>query len=586
MKRSRVGLFTRLFLSLTLASVLIFSGLLYFSLNGFKEAFYRQKTEDMSLYTERTGQFLDMYVQNVRNLLLEISRQLDADSMAAEPEKTEAMLARLLDWNKELISQVYVRTADGKVLTGNRMLYDTIEHPQLLDTFRIVEDNPGMISWSQPYYSPLLVDETVAFALGVKDAAGRRIGIVLAEINTPRLTEQLGKLLYAQEKSFVLFSEKGRVVAYDPGSPLLPYERGAIPKRIEGAFASDLWQAENGVLRLKGAAEPLLAVKSNRNQLGWYLVTVTGEQRFLYSVREVIKRYACIGALWFALLIIFTFFISRYFVKPIKRLALQMDRFNGERFPAFVEGKPRSDEIGDLTRSYRLLLERIRGLLDTVREKEEKKKEFELKLLLSQIRPHFLYNTLACIGSLARQQRAADVEETIRSLIKLLTFSIDKKSELVPLYEELNLLAAYVQIMKLRFGDTFELVLRVPEPLMPRQVPKMLLQPLVENALFHGIMQMDEGRIGITVREDGETLELCVDDNGQGMAPAQLEAVREGRAAEGGRTSVRRGLNGIGLNNIEERVKLLYGEPYGLTIESAPNQGTAVTIRLPARPLH
>ncbi|SDD02996.1 HAMP domain-containing protein [Paenibacillus sp. UNCCL117] len=586
MRAKRAGIFIKLFLSLTLASVLIFSGLLYFSLNSFKEAFYSQKTDDMSLYTERTGQFLDMYVQNVRNLLLEVSRQLDAEDMQKEPWKTEEMLARLLEWNKELISQVYVRTADGRVLTGNRLLYDTIEHPQLLETFRIVDDNPGIISWSQPYYSPMLVDETVAFALAVRDKSGRRIGIVLAEINTPQLSGQLSKLFYGQENSFVLFSEKGRLVAYERSSALLPYEQATVPKRLDASFVSRLWNAENGVNRLKGPKEALLTVKSNRNQLGWYLVTVTGEQRFMVSVREVIGRYVGISVLWFALLIVFTYFISRHFIRPLKLLALQMDRFNGELFPLIVSPEPRNDEIGDLTRSYQLLIERIRGLLETVREKEERKKESELRLLLSQIRPHFLYNTLACIGSLAKQHRAADVVETIRSLIRLLTFSIDKKTEMVTLYEELDLLKAYVQIMKIRYGDTFTLVIEVPEEDMGRIVPKMLLQPLLENALFHGVVHKEDGVIRISVRQEGETFELRVQDNGQGMTAEQLAAVQGAQTAvhDDGTRPVRQGLNGIGLSNIQERVKLLYGEEYGLAIESEVGFGTCVRVKLPARP--
>ncbi len=569
----------KLFYTLTTASLILFSGLLFFSLNGFKDAFYEQKTDDMTLYTERTGQFLDMYFQNVRNILLEASRTLGEDGLQM-PEEAEANLARVLELNREFISQIYVLTERGDVLSGDRLLYDIIEHPQLTEAFRIVDENPGLISWSQPYYSPMLVDDTVAFALSVTDGRGRKIGTVLVEINTPKLSAQLGKLLNSQEKSYVLFSDQGQIIDYDRASSLLPYRKGSVPKRLTASFERELWELGNGVHRIKGASDTLLSIKSNRNQLGWYLVTLTGERSFWQSAQVVTQRFVGVSVLWFVLLSIITFLISRHFIRPVKRLALQMVRFNGERFESAEKDRRRNDEIGDLTRSYRRLIDRIGTLLDTVREKERKKKEIELKLLLSQIRPHFLYNTLSCIGSLAKQHRVQEVEETIRSLIVILTFSIDKKTEFVSLEEELDTLRAYVQILKARYGDTFRFVVDVPEAHLDFVVPKMILQPLVENALFHGLALNEAGVITIRSERDGTNLVLGVEDNGVGMSEKKLRSIREGRAYEE-RPTRSSGLNSIGLPNIDERLKLLYGGEYGLRIRSAPNEGTVVEAAVP-----
>ncbi|HZG55256.1 sensor histidine kinase [Paenibacillus sp.] len=579
--RPYVSMQSKLFVALTAASLILFSGLLFFSLNGFKDAFYDQKTDDMTLYTERTGQFLDMYFQNVRNILLEAARTLGEDELR-RPDEAEAVLSRVLELNREFISQIYVLTEDGRILTGDRLLYDIIEHPQLMEAFRIVEDNPGLIGWSQPYYSPMLVDDTVAFALGIADPSGRRIGTVLAEIDTPRLSAQLSKLLNVQEKSYVLFSDQGNIIDYDRNSSLLPYRKGTVPKRLTESFERELWAIGNGVNRVTGASDTLLTIKSNRNQLGWYLVTLTGERSFWESAQLVIQRFIVVSALWFVLLSVFTYLISRHFVRPVKRLALQMVRFNGESFAMPESDQRRNDEIGDLTRSYRRLIERIRALLETVREKESKKKEIELKLLLSQIRPHFLYNTLSCIGSLAKQHRVQEVEETIRSLIVILTFSIDKKTELVSLEEELDTLRAYVQILKVRYGDTFRFEVDVPAAHLDYAVPKMLLQPLVENALFHGLATNEAGVIAIASRRVGDELVLTVADNGIGMTESKLRSILDGSGGE--RRSRRGGLNGIGLTNIDERLKLSYGEEYGLRIRSAPGEGTVVELALPCEP--
>jgi two-component system sensor histidine kinase YesM len=583
-RKPYTSMFVKLFLSLTVASLLIFSGLLYFSLNGFKEAFYKQKTDDMNLYTERTGQFLDMYFQNVRNILLEASRNLDESVLQQEPLQGEEILSRTLELNKGIISQMYVLTPNGRVLSSNSMLYSTIDHPQLKDIFRIVDENPGLINWSQPYYSPLLVDHTVAFALAITDSSGRKIGTLLAEINTPLLTEQLSKLLNTQEKSYVLFSAQGKLISYQRNSTLLPYQITTVPKELDDKFTQQLWNLGNGVNLIQGGADALLSFKSNRNDLGWYLVTLTGEKYFLQSVSAVIKQFIGISMIWFTLLVVITYMISRYFIRPVKLLALQMDRVNGELLVNPVNTQLRHDEIGDLTRSYHLLIDRIRGLVDTVREKEEKKKEMELKMLLSQIRPHFLYNTLACIGSLAKQHRVQEVEDTIYSLILILTVSIDKKTEAVPLSEELDTLQAYVQILKIRYGNTFCFTVDVPNAHLDMVVPKMILQPLVENALFHGIVNKEGGEIRVSSTLNDSRFILTVQDDGEGMNLEQARNFQMGHFASS-RTHLK-GLNNIGLTNIAERIKLLYGSEYGLQIRSTLGQGTEVDVLLPYQEVH
>jgi two-component system sensor histidine kinase YesM len=583
-KQPYTSMFVKLFLSLTVASLIIFSGLFYFSLNGFKDAFYKQKADDMNLYTERTGQFLDMYFQNVRNILLETSRNLEESMLQEEPLQGEKVLSRTLELNKGIISQMYALTPNGHVLSSNSMLYSTIDHPQLKDIFRIVDENPGLINWSQPYYSPLLVDYTVAFALAITNTSGQKIGTLLAEINTPLLTEQLSKLLNTQEKSYVLFSAQGQLISYQRNSSLLPYQLTTVPKELDTEFVQQLWNLGNGVNLIQGGEDALLSFKSNRNDLGWYLVTMTGEQYFLQSVSAVIKQFIGISMIWFTLLVVITYMISRYFIRPVKLLAVQMDRVNGDLLVNPVNTELRNDEIGDLTRSYHLLIDRIRGLVDTVREKEEKKKEMELKMLLSQIRPHFLYNTLACIGSLAKQHRVQEVEETIYSLILILTVSIDKKTEAVPLSEELDTLQAYVQILKIRYGDTFRFTIEVPDAHLDMVVPKMILQPLVENALFHGIVNKEGGEIRVSSTLSDNCFILTVQDDGEGMNLEQTQSFQMGLFAAS-RTHLK-GLNNIGLTNIAERIKLLYGPEYGLQIRSTLGLGTEVDVLLPHQEIH
>lgn len=567
------SMFVKLFLALALVSMLVFSGLLYSALSSSREALIKQKSEDMTVFIERTGQYLELYLANIRNILLNVSGRVD-EKLLADPAALRKMLNEQIEINSAIVSHMFIMNGDGEILSNDQLFYDIVGHPELPRLFRIAYENPGLVNWSEPYYSPLMTERTIAFALALKDGEG----IVLAEINTSQLTARLNELLYGTGQGFTLFTGKGNIVSYDPNSKIVPYKPATLPAEMDDEFVRELTGLPNGISRIEGAAGPLMAVKSERYQLGWYLVTLTDERVFRSGVRDLYARFTGIGVLWFSLLIVFTIAISRYFTRPVYRLALQMDRIRGERFTAPVLQVKRTDEIGRLSRSFHMMLGRIQELLQTVKENEERKKEIELKLLLSQIRPHFLYNTLACIGSLAKQHRAAEVEETIRSLIQLLSYSLGK-SEMVTLEEELQSLRSYVQIQKVRYGDAFHFCEEIDPSVLQMFVPKLIFQPLVENSIFHGLAAKGEGIVTIRARAEEGKLLLSVRDDGEGMTEAQIREALSDAEERVPKKSVS-GFS-IGLRNVQDRIRLNYGPAYGLQIVSEPGEWTDVTIALP-----
>ncbi|WP_135555839.1 cache domain-containing sensor histidine kinase [Paenibacillus cymbidii] len=579
------SMFAKLFLTIAVVSLLVFTGMMYKSLSSSREALYNQKVADMTLFTERTGQYLDLYLQNIRNILLNVASGIDLDEQ--DDRKIEAVLRRYAAQNSEIVSNLFVYDRRDRLISSNQVLYEVIGHPELMNIFRIAYDNPDLINSSEPYYSPLLVDNTVAFAISLRDASGQITGIALLEINTLKLTNQLGSQLYAAGQTFALFTGKGHIVSYDRNSSLVPGKALTFPSEMTDEFAADLLGLSNGIGRAEGNRGTLITVKSNRNQLGWYLVTLTDEKAFRQGIESLYAKFAQIGAIWFALLMLLALVTSRHFTIPIRRLALQMDRIRGDRMGAAVEPLARKDEIGQLSFSFSMMMDRIRELMETERQHVERKKQLEMKLLLSQIRPHFLCNTLACIGSLAKQHRIKEVEQTIRSLIILLTSSIDKKKEIVRLEDELDGLLAYMQIQQMRYGDAFRLTLDVPQRHLQCRIPKLILQPLVENGIFHGFENKEHGTIVIRTCEVGADLHLTVEDNGKGMPPERLRLFAD-PAYTGELQGVERdqasGMNGMGLGNVRERIRLIYGEAYGVDVASVPGAGTKVTIRLPAIP--
>jgi sensor histidine kinase YesM len=243
----------------------------------------------------------------------------------------------------------------------------------------------------------------------------------------------------------------------------------------------------------------------------------------------------------------------------------------------------RTDEIGRLARSYYSMMERIQALLVKTREMEERKKELELKMLQSQISPHFLYNTLASVGSLARQSRIADVSATIRALVGVLEFTFDRTSQFVRVSDEISGLNSYMQIQKIRYGDRFRFVCEVQEEALGLSVLKLTLQPIVENAVFHGILPKGwrDGEIRVRGEVRRGKLRFVVRDNGAGMDPDRLAGLLERSEM----TLPKERLTGIGVANVHERIRLYFGEPYGLRVRSLKGAGTIIVITLPARRL-
>jgi len=234
----------------------------------------------------------------------------------------------------------------------------------------------------------------------------------------------------------------------------------------------------------------------------------------------------------------------------------------------------RSDEIGQLIKSYNYMIDNIHRLMHDVRV-------YELKMLRSQIGPHFLYNTLSCISILAKQQKLTEVRQTINSLINLLSFSFDRQDEFVELKDELSSLEDYIYIQKIRFGDIFEYKVDIGKNCETCLIPKLTLQPIVENSILHGIMANSSKlkKIIIKARIHNNKLIILVYDNGIGMSNKKIKELLD-LTDEKNR---HKRFSSIGISNINQRMILYYGPEYQLKIRSSTGNGTVVRITIPCK---
>lgn len=261
--------------------------------------------------------------------------------------------------------------------------------------------------------------------------------------------------------------------------------------------------------------------------------------------------------------------------RPISRLESFAGQIAAGDFHVRAPGS-NVTELQSLNESMDVMAVRLQYLIEENRREQENLKKSELRALQAQINPHFLYNTLDAIVWLAEAGESQEVIHITQALSDFFRISLSQGRDWIPLSDEIRHLTGYLTIQKIRYRDILDYEINIPEDLGRYQVLKLLLQPLVENALYHGIKhRRGRGRIVVQGCIDNGELVLCVRDNGSGMTPERLAEVRIGLSAESGEGA------GYGLFNVNKRIELYYNRPEGIEIESTPGEGTAVTLRLP-----
>jgi sensor histidine kinase YesM len=246
------------------------------------------------------------------------------------------------------------------------------------------------------------------------------------------------------------------------------------------------------------------------------------------------------------------------------------------------------DETTTLARGFNSLVTRVSELLEDVKQEQSRKRKAEMMLLQAQIKPHFLFNALESINILAVQNEGRKVSKMVQRLANIFRISIQQKEE-ITIEQELEHLTSYLEIQKYRFEELFEYTIDVPKELMTNSILKLTLQPLVENSIQHGFEGIEYmGRIHVYAREEGRNIAFYVEDNGIGIGEQQLARFATSGTKtlqemyeESPETGERRGL---GVGNVADRLRIHYGNRYGIILCSAPDQGTVIKCLIPQTP--
>lgn len=309
----------------------------------------------------------------------------------------------------------------------------------------------------------------------------------------------------------------------------------------------------------------------------WNLRTWSDKSLILGPTRGMAAMMIRVTLAAFCLGIVLSIWLAQWITKPIKNMKKTMLLYGKGDFSAKVEVKGK-DEIAALGHLLNQMSGQISDLVERIKSEEDQRRRRELQTMIYQINPHFLYNTLDSVSILARQNQDVRVADIVTNLSRLFRLGLHQGRECVTVRDELSHVTYYLKIQKIRFEDQLNWEIQADEEFLDYKVMKFILQPIVENAIYHGIKAKGEpGNITVSVREQEEDLVFTVSDTGTGMNPEAVVRLRE-RIDQ--KTIDERQEQGFGLWNVNQRVKLYYGEECGISIVSRPGEGTDVSVRV------
>lgn len=471
------------------------------------------------------------------------------------------------------IIAIHFYTNDGQVISLKDDLSLPLEELKQYDFYQRALQKPNHASFG-------LINSTFTFQNLLKEPSRKALAISFApdSRNSPiemvcwytHTSASRDITRYAKDKNLgemYLIDSQGNLLV----SPKVPQLQYQLPPHA-AQFAPGRHQVHSGGKQLNVIVTPVSGTD-------WRLVSLVESRVLLEQFNRVTFIVLLASCIIFFLFYLFSAIFLRNIIAPVNTLAQGMARVEqGDLQTRLAPGG--QEEIQALMESFNSMIDRTQQLMLANEAQQKEKMAAEMRALQSQINPHFLVNSLNSIRFTAMVSKFDNIRQMAEALIKILTASFKDPGTVYTIQDEMDMLESYIYLMKIRYSENFDVQWEVAEDCRNCGIPRLLIQPLVENAITHGFEDREEpGTITISIWRSGENLHIAVGDDGQGMDAETVECLLRGQppAPKGG--------HGIGVANVHRRVQLNYGAEYGLTIESRPGQGSCFTLVFPARPL-
>lgn len=541
--------------------------------------------DNSSLYTQtiiqQMNQNIDSYIDYMENISYLVSSNEDVQSYLFGEETDPEARGRILNQFKTILDSRNDILNLGIIGENGRML---INNAQRLT-------NPDLDIHTQEWYTNALEGSAssylssshvqhiisgerpwvITLSRGIRNKSSKsenqKEGVFFIDLNYSAISELCNQSVVGNQGYAFILDADGNIV-YHPQQQQLYNELQT--ENISLIMGTD----KDTVLSGKGSAEKLYSI-SRSEKTGWTVVDCVRVEELLRKSNKAQSLYVLVAMGLMIVALFFSRFISRSITQPIQQLCDSMARVQEGDFSVSDVVVDSKNEIGSLTKSFNVMTHRIQDLMEqNIREQEAKRKS-ELKALQSQINPHFLYNTLDSIIWMAEGKKNEEVVLMTASLARLLRQSISNEDEVVSIGQEVEYARGYLTIQKMRYKDKMEFQIDVDPSILHIPLIKLVLQPVIENAIYHGLKYKEsKGLLMVKgFRKNGNAV-LQVIDNGVGMDQETLDHIYE-------KHKVNYQSNGVGVYNVQKRLQLYYGSEYGITYESEKGVGTTATITIP-----
>ena len=551
-----MNLITALTLTAVAVSVLLCANLVF--MQTYRRTLLRNAETTSRQAIAQAGSTMNEYLEDMNDAVTLLTGYLDLPA-----EEREARFEAFLEIRADVVA-VTTYDAEGEMRNcyslGRRLREDILQNLSFDPDKRALYEG-GYIS--APHVMSIFVKDypwVVTIVRPTTTGEGERY--IAVDVSCSNISTYISGVGIGQRGYCFLEDTEGNLV-YHPQQQLIYSElksentdlTASLPDgtHVEGSTIYTVQTLENGI---------------------WRVVGVSSFQELITDGMGEIMRITLIGAAFILIAaVLLSLMLSRVLSSPIHDLVVAMQSFEktGEGFS--YEPVTGVREVENLSASFDHMVKKIQKLMATVRSEEVNLRKTELKALQAQINPHFLYNTLDSISWMCEQGKNGEAVAMVNALARLFRISISKGHELIPIRSEVQHARSYLQIQSVRYKEQFSYHFDVEEDCTEYLCNKITLQPIIENAIYHGVNGLvDEGHIEIRVRAEGEAVLFTVEDNGVGMEPEQIEEIFRRKPD---------GKSGIGIKNVNDRLKIWFGDAYGITIESVPDEGTKVTVRMP-----